>query len=156
MKPLQKSPRGLWFEDFEPGQKLVTGGRTVTEADLVNFAGLSGDYNPIHLDAEYSAESTYGRRVAHGLLIFSMVSGLLVQTAVLDGTLAAFREIKNLKFRQPVYIGDTIRAEFDVRKSSQLKGADAGLVEFGAKVLKQDDLTVVTGRLSLLILTRPA
>ena len=156
MNLLPRSPRGLWFEDFEPGQILVTGGRTVTEADLVNFAGLSGDNNPIHLDAEYGAKSTYGQRVAHGLLIFSMVSGLLMQTSVLDGTLAAFREIKNLKFRQPVYIGDTIRAEFDVRKSSQLKGAEAGLVEFGAKVLKQDGLITVTGRVSLLILTRPA
>ena len=118
MKELPTSPRGLWFEEFEPGQTLVTGGRTITESDLVNFAGLSGDYSPIHVDAEYSAESAFGQRVAQGLLIFSIVTGLLIQTSVLDGTLAAFREIKSLKFRQPVYIGDTIRAVFGVRKSS--------------------------------------
>ena len=148
-------PRGLWFEEFEAGQKLTTSGRTVTEADIVNFAGISGDHHPIHMDAQYGAETGYGQRVAHGLLVVSIVTGLVVQTAILDGTLGAFREINNWKFKHPVFIGDTIRAEAEVGKIIQLKGVDAGMVEIRLKVLNQDDLVVMTGKLTLVMLSRP-
>lgn len=149
------TPRGLWFEEFEPGQRLITSGRTVTEADVVNFAGLSGDYNPVHVDARYSAQSGFGQRVAHGILVISIVSGLLVQTGLLDGTLGAFREIKRWKFKAPIFIGDTVRAEMTILETRTLKGVDGGIVEIGLKVLNQDGDVVMTGNWSTLVLNRP-
>ena len=76
----QPTARGLYFEEFAPGRKIVSGGRTITEADVVGFAGLSGDYNQIHMDAEFAAAGPFGTRVAHGMLGFSIASGLAVQT----------------------------------------------------------------------------
>jgi 3-hydroxybutyryl-CoA dehydratase len=77
-------PRGKYFEELALGQKIFTSGRTVTEADVVAFAGLSGDYNQIHTDAQYAAQGPFGQRVAHGLLVLAIVSGLAVQTGVME------------------------------------------------------------------------
>ena len=79
MTELVYRPKGLYFEDFEIGVKLRTAGRTITEADIVTFAGLSGDFNQIHTNAEYAAGDTFGKRVAHGLLVQSIATGLAVQ-----------------------------------------------------------------------------
>ncbi len=68
MSPLPKSPRGMFFEEFEPGQRIISAGRTVTENDIVSFAGLSGDYNQIHVDHEYAKNTPFGQRIAHGIL----------------------------------------------------------------------------------------
>ncbi|TDA68014.1 MAG: hypothetical protein D9V47_08885 [Clostridia bacterium] len=73
--------QGLYFEDFAPGQEFLTARRTVTETDIVNFAGLSGDFNPLHTDEEYAKTTPFGRRIAHGLLISSISSGLQNQLA---------------------------------------------------------------------------
>ncbi|MFN2196995.1 MAG: MaoC/PaaZ C-terminal domain-containing protein, partial [Anaerolineales bacterium] len=108
MTQSEARPRGKYFEEFEVGQRIVTAGRTVTEADVVTFAGLSGDFNQMHVDAEYSAKSMFGQRVAHGLLGLSIASGLAVQTGVLEGTILAFREITEWKFSRPIFLGDTI------------------------------------------------
>ena len=83
MSPLPTNQRGMWFEEFEVGQRIHSAGRTVTESDIVNFAGLSGDFNRIHTDAEFSGETTFGQRVAHGLLGLSIASGLAVQTGMM-------------------------------------------------------------------------
>lgn len=155
MKQFPSMPRGLWFEEFEPGQQLVTAGRTVTEADIVNFAGLSGDFSAIHTDAVFASSAGYGGRAAHGLLVFSIVTGFLVQTGLLDGTLGAFREIKNWKFKKPVYIGDTIRAEMEILETQPLKKLDSGLVRLGLRVLNQEDELVMTGKLETLVLDMP-
>ena len=106
MTELVYQPKGLYFEDFEVGVKLRTAGRTITEADIVAFAGLSGDFNQIHTNAEYAAADTFGRRVAHGLLVQSIATGLAVQSGVIEGTVLAFREL-DAKFSLPVFIGDT-------------------------------------------------
>ncbi|MCB0030198.1 MAG: hypothetical protein KDE28_19940, partial [Anaerolineales bacterium] len=90
-------PRGLYFEDFEPGMEVVTRGRTITEADVVNFAGVTGDYNQIHTDAKYAESFDFGKRIAHGLLVQSVGVGLAVMTGFIDGTILAFREL-NCKF----------------------------------------------------------
>lgn len=83
--------RGLYFEEFEVGQRIISTGRTVTENDIVTFAGLSGDYNQIHTDSEFSKNTPFGQRVAHGLLGISIASGLAMRTGVLEGTVLAFR-----------------------------------------------------------------
>ena len=92
------SQRGMWFEQFDVGQRIITPGRTITESDIVTFAGLSGDYNQIHTDVEFSSKTPFGQRVAHGLLVLSIASGLAMRTGVLEGTVIAFREINNWKF----------------------------------------------------------
>src|SRR4030065_587855 len=104
------SPRGMWYEEFEVGQRIITPGRTITESDIVSFAGLSGDYTQIHTDAEFSSKTPFGKRVAHGLLGLSIASGLAARTGVLEGTVLAFREINDWKFSRPILVGDTIHA----------------------------------------------
>ena len=83
----------MYFEDFEVGQRFTTPARTVTEADVVNFAGVSGDYNPIHTDAEFAKSTPFGQRIAHGLLVLSMLTGLRQRTGHFEGTVIAWLEI---------------------------------------------------------------
>ena len=111
--------RGLFFEDYEEGQMLVTAGRTITEADVVTFAGMSGDFNQIHTDAEYAKAGSFGQRVAHGLLVVAITTGLIVQTGIMEDTVLAFRELK-WKFSLPVFIGDTIHARLEVKTTKHL------------------------------------
>jgi len=93
MNSLRPQARGLYFEEFSVGMSIVSPGRTITESDIVAFAGLSGDFNQIHTDAEYSQTTPFGQRVAHGLLGLSIASGLAVRTGVIEGTVLAWREI---------------------------------------------------------------
>src|SRR5215472_2559832 len=98
----------LFFDDVEVGQAWLSQGRTITEADIVNFAGLSGDYNPIHVDHEFAKSTLFRRPIAHGLLVWSISSGLSVNYPMMR-TLA-FTSILEWQFKEPVFIGDTIRA----------------------------------------------
>ena len=106
---------GLYFEEFFVGQKVTTVGRTVTEYDVMTFAGLSGDYNQIHTDAEFSKGTQIGQRIAHGILGLSIASGLAMRTGILEGTVIVFREITEWKFVKPVFINDTIHVELEVK-----------------------------------------
>jgi 3-hydroxybutyryl-CoA dehydratase len=147
--------RGLYFEEFEVGQIYSTAGRTVTEADIVAFAGLSGDYNQIHVDAEYSKNTPVGQRVAHGLLGLSIASGLAVQTGILEGTIVAFREIKDWRFLKPVFIGDTLHVDLTVLETKSLSRIGAGIVLIELDVLNQNEETVMKGTWSALIAAKP-
>ena len=95
---------GLYFEEFFVGQKVTTVGRTVTEYDINTFAGLSGDFNQIHTDAEFSRKTPIGQRIAHGILGLSIASGLAMRTGILEGTVIVFREIAEWKFVKPIFI----------------------------------------------------
>jgi acyl dehydratase len=154
MSPLPSSPRGLFFEEFEPGQRVISAGRTITESDIVAFAGLSGDYNQIHTDAEYSKTSAFGQRVAHGLLGLSIASGLAVQTGVLEGTVIAFREITEWKFAKPIYIGDTIHVELEVKETKALRRVGGGAVVIELDVKNQGGDTVMKGTWTTLVKNR--
>ena len=149
-------PRGMYFEDFEVGMRIVTAGRTVTEADVVRFAALSGDYNPLHTDAEYAKNSPFGARIAHGLLVTSMVTGLVDRTGLLEGTTLAFREINEWKFIRPVYFGDTIHAVLEVEQTRPLRRLGGGAVTIVVDVRNQKDETVMKGRWTVLMLSREA
>lgn len=151
----QRTQRGWYFEEFEVGQKITTSGRTITESDIVTFAGLSGDYNAIHTDAEYSRNTAFGRRVAHGLLGLSVASGLAVGTGLLEGTVLAFREISEWKFSLPIFIGDTIHVEMEIVETKPLPRLGGGSVLIGLNVLNQDDKAVMRGQWSVLIMSRP-
>lgn len=150
-----KQRRGLYFEELEIGAELTTAGRTITEADLVNFAGLSGDYNSIHTDAEYSKESFYERRVAHGLLVVSLASGLAVRSGIMEETVIAWRDIGEWRFSQPVFIGDTIHVQLEVVGKKSMPRLSGGKVNFGVSVVNQDGTIVMKGRWGLLVLSQP-
>lgn len=139
-------PRGMYFEQFEVGMQIVTSSRTVTEADIVNFAGLSGDYNQIHTDATYASEAPYGQRVAHGLLGVAIASGLAVQTGFMEGTILAFREITQWKFSRPILIGDTIHALIQVTDTKVMPRLKAGAVSINLDVRNQNNETVQHGQ----------
>jgi len=148
--------RGLYFEEFTNGQKMVSPGRTVTESDVVIFSGISGDFNQIHTDIEYSKATQFGGRVAHGLLCLSMASGLALRTGVLEGTAIAFREINRWKFTRPVFIGDTIHVEMEVTDKKPFPRQGGGTVSIGINVKNQNDETVMKGIWVTLVLSRPS
>ncbi|MBN1286620.1 MAG: dehydratase [Anaerolineae bacterium] len=149
-------PRGLYFEDFEIGQKIISRGRTITEAEIANFAGVSGDFNPMHTDAEYMEGHMLGRRVAHGLLGLAVASGLAYQIGIIDGTVLAFREVDDWKFSLPVYIGDTIHVEMEVTELQPMARLGGGNVSLKMRVLNQAGKMCQRGVLKLLIASRPA
>jgi 3-hydroxybutyryl-CoA dehydratase len=147
--------QGRYFEEFEVGQKIVTPARTVTEGDIVTFAGLSGDYNQIHTDAEFGKGTPYGQRIAHGLLVLSIVSGLAMRTGLLEGTVLAFREINEWKFSKPTFIGDTVHVVLEVTETKALARLGGGLVTIKFDVKNQKDETVMKGSWSVLMALKP-
>lgn len=149
------SQRGMWFEEFEVGQRIITPSRTITESDIVTFAGLSGDYNQIHTDAEFSSKTPFGRRVAHGLLIVSIASGLAMRTGVLEGTVIAFREINNWKFSLPVFIGDTIYTELNILEKKPIPRLGGGSLVIELSVKNQRDEVTMKGSWSVLVANKP-
>jgi 3-hydroxybutyryl-CoA dehydratase len=154
MTPLPAS-HGMYFEEFEAGQKIVTMGRTISEADIFNFAGLSGDYNPIHTDAEFSKSIPFGQRIAHGLLGVAVASGLAYRTGILEGTTIAFREIREWRFSKPVFIGDTIHVEMIVNETKAVPRLKGGAVDILLDVKNQNGDTVMKGTWSILIMSKP-
>jgi len=147
-------PRGSYFEEFEIGDTVESASRTITETDIVIFAGLSGDYNQLHTDAEFAKGTLFGERVAHGLLGLSVASGLAQRLGFIEGTAQAFREL-SWKFRGPILIGDTIRARFKVREKKEMPRLGGGLVMFDATVLNQRDEVVLKGVWKILIVSAP-
>lgn len=156
MTPFPEKIQGLWFEEFEPGQTLITSGRTVSEADIVNFAGLSGDFNQVHVNEEYGKQTIFEKRVAHGLLVLSMAVGLLVQTGLVKDTMGAFREITKWKFRLPVFIGDTIHVVLNILETRAVAKLKGGLVVFGLDVVNQKEEVVMNGNFHMFMLSDPA
>ncbi len=146
---------GLYFEEFEVGQTIISAGRTVTEADVVAFAALSGDWNQMHTDAEYAARHPFGRRVAHGLLIMSIASGLVMRLGFLEGTALAFREIGEWKFSRPVFLGDTIQVRATVAETRPMRRLGGGLVNVRVEILNQEDEVVQRGTWSVLVKSHP-
>jgi acyl dehydratase len=146
---------GLYFEEFSVGQKIVTVGRTVSEADIFNFAGLTGDFNQIHTDAAFAAKTQFGQRIAHGLLGLSLATGLIMRTGLLEGTVLAFREINEWKFVKPFYIGDTVHAELTVMETKALPRIGGGALIAAIAVKNQSDEVCQRGSLNLLVLSKP-
>lgn len=154
MSPIPDGPRGMYFEEFQAGQQIITAGRTITEADIVSFAGLSGDFNQIHTDNVYAAKSPAGQRVAHGLLVTSIASGLAIQTGVMEGTVLFFREINEWKFIKPVVIGDTVHAVLVVKETREMRRLGGGVVVIEVSVKNQLDENVIKGQWTILMASR--
>jgi acyl dehydratase len=144
----------LFLDDIEIGKTWESLARTVTETDIVNFAGVSGDFNPIHMDHAYAATTPFRKPIAHGLLVFSISSGLLLHSPPVRTV--AFMEVRDWKFKAPVFIGDTIRVRSTaVEKEVRAHGRRA-VVVWSRQIINQDGkvvqegetLTLVQGRAS--------
>ena len=140
----------LYFEDFQSASEMTSRGRTVTEADIVMFAGLTGDFVELHTNEEFAKTTKFGRRIAHGALVFSISIGLTTRMNLLDDTILAFAGVDKLRFVAPVFIGDTIHVTKRVVEQQEL-GAAQGSVTFETKVLNQRDELVLVYRDKLLL-----
>jgi 3-hydroxybutyryl-CoA dehydratase len=147
------SARGMYFEEFAIGHEVVSVGRTITETDVVAFAGLSGDYTQLHTDEEFAKGSLFGKRVAHGVLVLSIATGLAVRLGFIEGTALAFREL-SWKFSQPVYFGDTIHVKARVKELKPMPRLGGGAVIFDVWVTNQDGKTVQKGEWNMLVASK--
>ena len=145
---------GLFFQDFQPGQKVSSAGRTITEHDIATFAGLSGDFNQIHTDAEFARNTPFGQRIAHGLLGLSIASGLAVQTGILGANVIAFRAVDEWKFVKPIFIGDTIHIDMEIVEAKALPRLGGGSVTLSVYVNKQTNETAMKGLWTVLVKNR--
>jgi acyl dehydratase len=147
-------PARRYFEEIEVGETYESPGRTITETDIVLFAGISGDYNIIHTDAEYMKTSIFGERIAHGLLGLSVQSGLLARGMRALATVA-FVGLR-WKFKGPIKIGDTVRVRATITGKQETPTPGRGLVTLARTVLNQRDEVVQEGETDLLVERRPA
>jgi len=147
----------LYFGDLPLDKTFVTSGRTITEADVVAFAGLSGDYNSLHVDETFAASTPFGGRIAHGLLVLSIASGLSTRLPVLvalQPSLLGMTEV-TCHWLAPVRIGDTVRVELTFTAAQRTRSGTRGRVTERRVVLNQDDVTVLDSQWTLLVATRP-
>ena len=128
---------GLYWEEWEIGAEFETAARTVTETDIVMFAALSGDYNPLHTNEEYCKQTQFGTRIAHGPLVYAIAAGLLFQLHLYDDTIIAFLGFDSLKFTNPVKAGDTIHARIKVLERRETSRPDRGVMKRQLQVLNQ-------------------
>ena len=142
-----------YFEDFTPGAVIPTVRRTVTEADVMAFAGISGDYNVLHTDRVFAAETQFGEPIAHGLLGLAIVSGLMHQTGVINGTIIGFLGL-TWRFTAPVKFSDTIAAEMRVRAVKETSKPDRGVVTLAFSVTNQRGERVQDGEFTLMMKRR--
>jgi acyl dehydratase len=148
----------LYFEDLPLDKTFVTAGRTITEADVVAFAGLSGDFNSLHVDETFAAATGFGGRIAHGLLVLSVASGLTTRLPVLQALQPALLGMTDVTCRwlAPTRIGDTIRVELTFTAAQVTRSGTRGRVTERRVALNQDDVTVLDSQWTLLVATRPS
>jgi acyl dehydratase len=146
---------GMYWEDWNIGAEFESPGRTVTETDIVMFAGLSGDYNPLHINEEFCKKTQFGGRIAHGPLVYAIAAGLLFQLHLYDDTLIAFLGFESLKFTKPVKPGDTIHARIKVLEKRETSNTERGVMKRQLQVLNQRGEVVQEGVQAFLLKRRP-
>jgi len=146
---------GKYFDELKIGDKFLTVSRTITEADIVNFCGISGDFNQLHTDIEFASGTPFGARIAHGLCVMAIASGCVNRSGLVEGTAMAFTGIKEWSFRTPLLINDTIYVKVLVKKKKESKKADRGLVSMWLEVINQRDEVVMEGQWDILMARRP-
>jgi 3-hydroxybutyryl-CoA dehydratase len=137
-----------YFDDLRIGDAMESSGRTVTEYDVVSFASLTGDWHPQHADAAWAAESPFGRRIAHGMLVISYALGLL---PIDPRVVLALRSIDGAVLKRPVGLGDTIRVRARLANKREL-GPETGLVNLAVRIVNQSDELVA--RMEIVVLWR--
>ena len=148
--------RGMYWEEWEIGAEFESPARTVTEADVTIYAGLSGDYNPLHINEEYCKKTQFGTRIAHGPLVYAIAAGLIFQLHLYDDTLIAFLGFDSLKFTKPVKAGDTIRARIKVLEKRETSNPERGVMKRQLQVLNQRDEVVQDAVQAFLLKRKPA
>jgi acyl dehydratase len=146
---------GLYYEDFEAGSVVTTRGRTVGEGDITLFAGLSGDFNPLHVDDSFCQETPYRGRIAHGPMTLAMAIGLMSQQNLIDGTTTGLLGL-SWSFSAPVAIGDTIHALVSLKSKRPTRDGTRGVVILQLDVRNQAGKSVQLGEMTLMMLRRPA
>ena len=146
--------RGLHFEDFEPGRAFHSASRTITEADVVAFAGLSGDFNPLHTDQTFAEKTPVGQRIAHGMLSLAVATGLANQMGIFEGTTVALMQ-QTIQYKGAVKFGETVHLVMTVKAREDWKKPTMGKVVFDVPVLNQKDEPVVQSEWTLLMARRP-
>ncbi|MBI2756556.1 MAG: MaoC family dehydratase N-terminal domain-containing protein [Chloroflexi bacterium] len=153
-RSVSDSPRGRYFEDFTLGEVLVTGRRTITEADVAAFAGVSGDFNPLHTDQVFGESTPFGGRVAHGMLVASVMTGQVNQAGWVLGTTIALLEL-TLKFVGAVKFGDTVQTKLEVTEKKETSKPDRGVVTLKTTVLNQRGEPVIQAQQVIMLRRRP-
>lgn len=151
MTTAQRGRNARTWDSFKVGEKIETVGRTIESGDVSLFAGLSGDFNPVHVNEVYASQGIYGARIAHGLLTLAVTSGQINGTGMFEGTTVGFLGLNNVKFSNPVRFGDTILTTVtvtDVRASSK---PGRGIVAMTIDVVNQKNETVLTYEQALLM-----
>ncbi len=148
---------GWYFEDFEVFRDAVeTAPQVVTGADVLAFAQLSGDTNPLHVDPGYAQKTPMGQPVAHGLLVLSIATGLSAQAGQMQGTALAFLGMETWTFRAPVFFGDSVRLRWSVAETRRTSSGKTGVVKRQMEIRNQRDEVVQAGIFSTLVMARPA
>jgi acyl dehydratase len=142
---------GKHFEELHTGDTFWTVTRTVTEADIVNFCGISGDFNQLHTDVEFAARGPFGQRIVHGMCGLTIASGCLNRSGIIEGTTVAFKGIQSWRFKRPIFIGDTIGVAIEVREKQEGRRPDCGLVSFWLQVINQREEVVMEGQWDVLM-----
>ena len=145
------SMKGLYFEEFNVGDVFTTPSRTVTETDVVNFAGVSGDFNQIHMDHAFcKSETPFGRPLAHGLLVLSMATGLLYRLGVFDGTAIAMLGLDEWRFLKPVFFGDTIHVRMTILEKRQTSQPGRGVIKRKFEIVNDRSEIVQEGAITVM------
>ena len=145
-----------YWHDFEVGEVIETAPRTIESGDVGLFAGLSGDFNPVHVNAVAAEKGIFGERIAHGLLTLAVTSGQINQTALFVGTTIGFLGLDKVRFSNPVRFGDTIFTSVKVTEARASSKGDRGVVAMEVNVVNQRDEVVLTYDQALLMAGRPA
>jgi acyl dehydratase len=146
----------MYFEDMAVGSRWVSPRRTVTEADVSVFAGLSGDFNPLHVDEAFAQAGPFGRRVVHGALVFAIATGLRQQMPIFRGSMRALLELRSWRFLRPVFFGDTVAVVTEVAEGRETSRPDQGVVIQRVEVVNQAGETVQAGEMVSLVACRNA
>lgn len=147
--------QGKHFEEFNVGDEYVTAARTITEADLAIYTGLSGDYNPLHTDEEFCRRTVFGTRIIQGPLGLAIAMGLSSRLGLTDGTTIAFLSIEEWKFKGPIKIGDTLRVKLRIADKKPSSKPGRGILKRHFQLLNQKGEIVQEGTTVALIATRP-
>lgn len=144
----------LYFDDLVPGQSFSTSGRTITEADLTFFAMLSGDWHPMHSDAEFAKTTRFGERVVHGTFGIAMATGMMHTLGIFERSVIAMLDLREWRFNAPLRVGDTIRLTLTILDTEPGRSGKNGRVRRGFQLFNQDNTVVQQGESDALVLTR--
>lgn len=149
------SDRGLYYEDFVVGDVFVTGKRTITSTDIVNFACLSGDFNDVHTNHEYCKQTPFGEPIAHGPLVYAIMGGLHYASGINQGTLLAMLQVDKWRMHAPVRHGDTLHSVSTVTSKRESSDPGRGIVTFAREFKNQRDEVVQSLETTLMYRRKP-